>query len=132
MKLYSAGLVCLFMATFACARGAFAKATDAADSIPKGQFRQQFEKNFLKGFCEESKFPSECYDMNAQTCGANVRASFVKCFKESPSGETISKEKATAYGAKLGRCVGENFQARNKSKLRKTNECQNPIDWLGQ
>lgn len=106
-------------------------ASAASEPIPKLQFRQQFEKGMLKGFCEESKFTFECYDMDKSTCEANVKSSLAKCLQENPGPEMISKEKTVGYGIKIGRCIGTDFQNRNKSKLRKVPECQNPIGWLG-
>ena len=69
--------------------------------------------------------------MDKATCEANVKSSFTKCLQVNPSLDEIPKEKATAYGIEIGRCIGADFQARNKSKLRKVAECQNPITWLG-
>lgn len=111
--------------------GFFVPTVEAADPVPKLQFRQQFEEGLIKGFCAESKFASECYDMDVGKCKANVKTSLTKCHNENPSPAEISHDKLASYGKKLGRCVGLDFESRNKSKLRSVSECKNPVDWLG-
>ena len=103
----------------------------AVDPISKKQFREQFESGMLQGFCRESKFTSQCYEMDVGTCEANVKSSLAKCLRDQPLPEEVAKAASAQLGIKIGRCIGTDFQARNKSKLRKITECQNPIEWLG-
>lgn len=102
-----------------------------SESIPREQFKTQFETRMIEGFCKETKFVSHCYDVAPAACQEDVRQSLRKCMQSAALPKEIDSKERARLGTKIGRCTGEDFQARNKSKLRKIPECQNAVEWLG-
>lgn len=125
----------LFAALFVLLSGsvsmAAAPAAPVTESIPREQFKTQFEKRMIEGFCKETKFVSHCYDVDEKSCEREIRSSLGKCMASSSLPKEIEAKSRTQIGTKIGRCVGEDFQKKNKSRLRQIPECQNAVEWLG-
>ena len=103
----------------------------AGPAVPRDQFKTQFETRMLEGFCSETQFVSHCYDVSRDECLNQVRTSIRKCLRSADLPKDVKEQDRAKYGTKVGRCVGEDFQARNKSHLRSVPECQSVIEWLG-
>ncbi len=125
----------IFAALFVLLSGSFSSAAAPAapvtESIPREQFKTQFEKRMIEGFCKETKFVSHCYDIDEKSCEGEIRSALGKCMTTASLPKEIEAAKRTHIGTKIGRCLGEDFQKKNKPRLRMIPECQNAVEWLG-